>query len=153
MMILKTDLLPDNVNPFSKLQFTMSSRGPRPAPRPAALPARQVAPAAAGIVGRSSFTVKADGYNVSASNVRWNGNSFSGTGTLNGISFSATGTANGNRLTGEPRAEFLPHPPFLRQCPVLFFSPRCGALCFHAHASPGKACNAMGCMNFSGNAQ
>ena len=126
MILLKTGLLPDNVNPFSKLQLTMSSRGPLPAPRPAVLPARPVAPAAAGIVGRSSFSVsaivKGSGYNLSASNVRWNGNSFSGTVTVNGhprISLTATGTANGNRLTGEPRAEFLPHLPF---CPVLFFS-------------------------------
>ena len=125
MILLKTGFLPANVNPFSKLQFTMSSRGPRPAPRPAVLPARPVAPAAAGIVGRSSFSVSAHGYNIPASNVRWNGNSFSGTGTLNGISFTATGTANGNRLTGEPRAEFPLHPPF---CPVLFFS-HAAALC------------------------
>jgi hypothetical protein len=57
------------------------------------------------IVGKNTFQVTARGITVQAQNVTWNGNSFSGSGTLMGQSFTATGTANGNNLSGESNVE------------------------------------------------
>jgi hypothetical protein len=52
------------------------------------------------LVGKTSFTVSANGMNVPVTGVRWNGNQFSGNGSFMGQSFSGSGTASGNTVSG-----------------------------------------------------
>jgi hypothetical protein len=85
----------------------MAIKGSRPATRPARVPSHPVS-VSSGIVGKSSFRVSANGFSIPASNVQWNGNHFTGTGTLNGQTFTASGTANGNQLTGKLCADCFP---------------------------------------------